>query len=57
MIVRSKEDAVKLLLDRFTDKDSDYRFNNAVNGAAIGGFLGGTGAAMINRNKREIQEP
>lgn len=53
MIVRSKEDAVKLLLDKFTDKDSDYRFNNAVNGAAIGGFLGGTGAAMINRNKRD----
>lgn len=35
MIVRSKEDAVKLLLDRFTDKDSDYRFNNAVNGVEL----------------------
>lgn len=53
MNIRSKEDAVEYLLDKFTNKDKDYRIMNAISGAAIGGATGGFGATVVNRNKRD----
>lgn len=53
MNIRSKEDAVQHLLDLFSNKEKDFRVMNAISGAALGGAIGGMGAAVINRNKRD----
>lgn len=53
MSIRSKGDAVEYLLDKFTNKEKDFRVMNAISGTALGGAIGGMGAAVVNRNKRD----
>lgn len=50
MGIKSKSDAVEYLLDKFTNKDKDYRIMNAISGAT-----GVFGAAVVNRNKRDSE--
>lgn len=53
MGIKSKSDAVEYLLDKFTNKDKDYRIMNAISGAALGGAYTVTDSAT---GKPEVEE-
>lgn len=52
MNIRSKEDAVQYLLDRFSNKEKDYRIINSIQGA-LGGAYTVTDSAT---GKPEVEE-
>lgn len=55
MSIRSKEDAVQYLLDRFSNKEKDYRIINSIQGALGGAALGSLAHAAISKARYRVE--
>ena len=54
MGIRSKEDAVQHLLDRFSNKEKDYRIINSIQGALGGAALGSLAHAAYSKARYRV---
>lgn len=55
MGIRSKSDAVQHLLDRFSNKEKDYRIINSIQGALGGAALGSLAHAAISKARYRVE--